>query len=194
MLAEWRNSFGPVDSLGPGGSPVPGWQVMTDESGVPAIAPAAVPRRGVGAVVLAVGMAFLGAAVALSARAHGVAVTVGALALAVPGGLCLSGGAWLLAVRESWHPRPGALERRRVALGRAWSREFTPLGLELRSSTDSDLDTHWTLVVSGGGGEQVMASSLRDPNLPASLGAWLSERTGVELVQEGQEAPIRKAA
>jgi hypothetical protein len=193
MLEEWRKGFGPVAPLAAGESPVPAWQVVSDESGAPAITPVPRTQQAVGAVLMAIAMAFIGAAVAVCARAHGVPVTVGAMALGMPGVLCLYGGAWLLAVRESWHPRRGMLERRRVALGRVWSREFTPLGLELRAYNDSDGDAHWTLVVSGGGKEQVMASSLRDPNLPMSLGTWLSERTGVELVQKGQESRFRKA-
>jgi len=193
LLQEWRRGFGPVAPLAPGESPVPGWQVVTDESGAPAIAPAPRAQQVVGAALLAIAMAFIGVAVAVSSRAQGVSVTVGTMVLGVPGVLCLYGGAWLLAVRESWHPRRGALERRRTALGRVWSREFTPLGLELRAWTDSDLDAHWKLVVSGGGGEQVIASSLRDPNLPLSLGTWLSERTGVELVQKWHKSQFRKA-
>ena len=193
VLERWREGFGPVAPLAPGESPVPGWQVVTDESGAPAIAPAPRTQEAVGAVLIAIAMAFIGAAVAASTGTHGVPVKVGAMVLGIPGVLCLYGGTWLLAVRESWHPRRGLLERRRRALGRVWSREFTPLGLELRAWTDSDLDAHWTLVVSGGGKEQAMASSLRDPNLPMSLGTWLSERTGVELVQKGQESRFRKA-
>ncbi len=193
VLAEWRKGFGPVLPLAADQSPVPGWQVITDESGAPALMPAPRVQRTLGAVLMAIAAAFLGAAVALSTRAHGVPLIVGAWVLGLAGLLCLYAATWLLAVRERWLPRPGVLERRRLAFGRVWSREFTPLGLELRARTDGDGDARWTLVVSGGGKEQVVASSLRDPNLPTSLGQWLAERTGVELVQKGQESGLRKA-
>ena len=49
------------------------------------------------------------------------------------------------------------------------------------------------VLMSGEDGEQVLASSSRDANLPTSLGRWLAERTGVELVQKGQESHMRMA-
>src|SRR5439155_6794674 len=169
------------------------WQVVTDESGALALTPVPGLQHAIGAVLIAVAAACIGAAAAVGARAPGVPALVAAVVLGLPGALCVYGATWLLAVRERWLPRPGMLERRRLAFGRVWSREFTPLGLELRARPDSDGDARWTLVVSGGGKEHVVASSLHDPNLPTSLGQWLAERTGVELVQKGQESGLRKA-
>ncbi|HEY6194047.1 MAG TPA: hypothetical protein VI504_03315 [Candidatus Eisenbacteria bacterium] len=192
-LEEWRKSFGPTLAPAADQSPVPGWQVVTDETGALALTPSPRVQHVIGGVLLGLGAACAASLAAIAAQTQDVRLLVACAALGLPGALCLYGGGWLVGVRESWHPRAGTLERRRVGFGRVWSREFRPLGLELRVSTGSEGDSRWTLVVSGEGGEQVLASSTRDANLPSSLGRWLAERAGVELVQKGQESRLQMA-
>ena len=193
-LEAWRATFAPAQVTAPGQSPAPGWVVALDEVGALALEQDPRSRHTMGAVLMAFAMGFIGVAAAVSQTAHGAALVVGMLMLGGPGLVCLYAATWLLAVRESLRPRSGTLERRRTGFGRTWSREFTPLGLELRAGAESEDGARWTLVLTGGGKEQVLASAIGSPEPPLSLGQWFADRTGVELVRKGNENSLKAAS
>jgi isopentenyl diphosphate isomerase/L-lactate dehydrogenase-like FMN-dependent dehydrogenase len=74
-----------------------------------------------------------------------------------------------------------------------WTTPYQPLSLEIVASTDSDGDSRWTLEVRGEGHLRRLISSINDPNLPRSVGEWLSGATGVPLGEKGEPSLFERA-
>ena len=193
MLEAWRGTIAPPEPLAEDRSPVPSFTTFRDETGAIALERPRGPRRGPGVWLGVLALALFAANVAVFSQKTGVALVVAELFLALAGAVCLAGSLWLLAARESWHVRPGKLERRRTWFGRTWSAEFVPLELQLSSASDSDGDLCWSLVVSGAGRRHTIASAIDDPNTPLTLGTWLAERTGARFVRRDLEPTLRRA-
>jgi hypothetical protein len=122
------------------------------------------------------------------------AAVIALLSLGVIATAAAAAAVWLLAVRETWHPRSGSLEIRRRAFGRTWSRTFSPLSLELRAHSDTDGDLHWTLFAIGPGRRHRLANAMHDGAAPESLAQWLAARTGVTVEYTGRAKAERRAA
>ena len=194
LLESWRRSYSPAsDALAKGDAGIASWLVVTDESGAPALSAGGRPRTILGLVLGAIGAVMLSVLGSMWLTNVGWTARLGSLLLVVPGGICAYAGGWLLLVRETLHPRPGAIERRRVAFGRTWTTVFAPLELAFETVADSDGDLRHALRISGGGNRQNIASALNDPNEPLTLGGWLSERTGVPLTSARVADEARKA-
>ena len=174
-------------------SPIRAHVVFRDETGAPALTRSPVTLRVVGYLMIMFGLGLVGALAAIVAHGPGPFVIAGCSALVVPATLCAMAGIWLLAVRESWHPRPGVLERRRQVFGQTWSRRFEPLGLELCADADSDGNTRWRLIATGGGDDEVLITALGEGSAPTALGEWLAARTGVSLNRESRASEVRNA-
>lgn len=194
LLESWRRSYSPAaDGLAEGDTAIGGWVVVTDESGALALSAGGRSRAVLGLVVGSIGAVMLTVLGSLWLTNASWVARLVSLVLVVPGGICAWAGVWLLCVRETLHPRPGALERRRVAFGRTWTTSFAPLELALETTTDSDGDVRHSLRISGGGQSERIVSSIGDPSEPRTMGRWLSERTGVQLQGAGEAEAGRKA-
>ena len=193
MLAAWRSTIAPPEPLAADLSPIPAFTAFRDESGAIALERARAPRRSTGMWLAGLALALFAGVVALFSQKTGAALIVGVLFFMVAGAGCLAGALWMLAGRESWHLRPGKMERRRTWFGRTWTAEFVPLELQLSSASDSDGDLRWSLVVSGAGRRHTIASAIDDPNTPLTLGTWLAERTGARFVRRDLEPTLRRA-
>jgi hypothetical protein len=194
LLDAWRASTGVPVPLPADESPLPEFVAVHDETGAVALMRPRGTRRTTGVLMGVVGLALLGGLVSLFSQKSGVSLVLGVTFLGLLGAVCLYVSLWLLAVRETWHIGQNRLERRREMFGRVSSTEFTPLALELQSRVDSDGDTRWDLVVSGGGRRQVLTGSIDDPNPPLTLGEWLAERTGAHLDRHEPENTLRRAS
>jgi hypothetical protein len=192
LLAAWSVTVAPPEPLLADESPVPTFVAFRDETGAVALMPPPGSRRTAGVLMGVLALSLFAGAASLFAQKPGAAFVIGAF-LSLAGAACLYGALWLLAARESWHMGPTRLERRREFLGRTWSAEFVPLELQLTCTHDSDGDSRWELIASGAGRRHAIASSLGDPNLPQTLGTWLSERTGARFVRRGVEHDLRRA-
>ena len=194
LLDAWRASTSSPVPLPVGESPVPEFVAVHDETGAVALTRPRGTRRTTGVLMGMVGLALLGGVVSLFSQKTGASLVVGVMFLGLFAAVSLYVSVWLLAVRETWHVGQNRLERRREMFGRVSSIEFRPLELELTSRVDSDGDTRWDLVASGGGRRQVITGSIDDPNPPLTLGEWLAERTGVHLVRHEPEERLRRAS
>src|SRR5262245_38334519 len=194
MLEDWRATAAPPEPLREDESPVPMFVTFRDETGAIALQAPPGARRTSGVLMAVLALALFAAALSLHTQKSGAGLVVGMLVLGLGGAGCLYGALWLLAARESWHMGPTRLERRREFFGRTWSTEFVPLELQLTATNDSDGDTRWDLVAIGAGGRHSITSAIDDPNVPQTLGTWLSERTGARFVRRGFEHDIKRAA
>src|SRR5205814_9621455 len=94
-LEEWRKTFGPPLAPAADQSPVPGWQVVTEDSGVLALTPSPRTQHVVGGVLVGLGAACAASLAALALPAFDVRLLVAVAALGLPGALCVYGGVWL---------------------------------------------------------------------------------------------------
>ena len=180
QLESWRRSYSPAaDALAKGDAEIAGWVVVTDESGALALSAGGRTRMILGLVLGAMGAIMLSVLGSMWLRDVSWTARLVSLVLVIPGGICAYAGSWLLLVRETLHPRPGAIERRRVAFGRTWTTVFAPLELAFEAVADSDGDLRHALRISGGGKRQNIVSALNDPNEPLTLGGWPSRSAQV---------------
>jgi len=193
-LETWHRGFGGRALRSPEDPPCPGYQVSRDDTGAFTLVPG-MSNRWLATSLLAFVASGFFAMLGFTALDASTWELLGAcFALGLPGSLAAGGAIWLIAVRESWHPRSGTLEIRRRGFGHSWGRTITPLRLELRGNSDSDGDLHWTLFAHGAERTQRLASAIHDSAVPESLGEWLSERTGVAVEFTGRAGALRKAA
>jgi hypothetical protein len=193
-LDAWHRGFGGRAGLGPGDAPCPGWTVARDETGAWTLTPARGNRFLVAAMLafVASGLYAMTGSSMLGGNVRRVVIAL--LSLGLVATVLAAAAVWLVAVRESWHPRPGSLEIRRRAFGRRWSRTLSPLALELRAHSDTDGDLHWTLTAVAPGRRRQLATALHDSSVPESLALWLSARTGVSVEYTGRAREERRAA
>jgi len=193
-LETWHRGFGRRAGFGPDHSPCAGHEVSRDETGGYALTPPHDQQRLAAGLLALMGSA-LYTMMGFTMIGQGVWQGVLAfLAMGLPATACAGVAVWLMAVRETWHPRTGSLEIRRRAFGRDWSRTLSPLSLEVHAHSDSDGDLHWTLNAIAPGRRQRLAHALEDPSTPEALAEWLSARTGVGIEFTGRARSERRAA
>jgi hypothetical protein len=194
LLAEWHRARRRVVAASADESPAEGFRLEPDETGRVALVTGTRFQRGLGLVLLVIGVGCAFAASAIADRGDSPGRWGGVLIAGLFGTFFTYAGGWLTFVRESWHPRSGSLELRRHAFGQTWTTVFAPLTLELEASTDSDHDSRWTLVLRGEGQRRNLLSSTHDPNPPRALGEWLAGATGVTLTEKGQPSRFERAS
>jgi hypothetical protein len=83
--------------------------------------------------------------------------------------------------RREWIVRHGELTFRRTFLTWRAERAFRDGRLEVTHKTDSDNDSHYTLIVADGQGRSSVHSQMNDSMEVVDLGHWLAARTGFPL-------------
>lgn len=194
LLRDWHRPRRQPNRAAEPATPAEGYfHVGVDESGARTLVADVGLQRGIGVVLLVIAAGLLYGAWAIAGYLGSPERWLGPIIAGVIGALFLYGGGWLTLVTESWHPRSGSLELRRHALGVTWTTLYQPVELELVASTDSDGDSRWTLELRGEGRSRQFISSSNDPNLPRSVGEWLSEATGVPLREKGEPSLFERA-
>lgn len=194
LLNDWHRPRRQPNRAAEPATPAEGYfHVGVDETGMRSLVADVGLQRGLGVVLLVIGAGLAFGAWAIARHSDSPERWLGPAIAGGIGALFLYGGGWLTLVRESWHPRSGSLELRRHALGMTWTTLYQPVALELVASTDSDGDSRWTLEVRGEGRFRRFISSINDPNLPRSVGEWLSETTGAPLREKGEPSLFERA-
>ena len=106
-------------------------------------------------------------------RAGGAAVALTALLAA--------GAAWLTWGRREWIVRGGRLTFRRCFAKWCRAEAFDHARLEIETSTDSDGDDHFRLVVRDTGRHRTISKTMHDEAEVVDFGRWLASRTGFQL-------------
>jgi hypothetical protein len=178
-MADWLRSrlSLPADgaTLDPAAAP-PGW-VMTIDGGAAHLTRGDAAARRVAALIAWAVVAFLGMIWFGAGAVPSVGTWFGALVTL----LLAFGAAWITWSHREWRVRHGELTAHARFLLWHWERTFKSARLEVRSSSDSDHDRHYTLNVIDSQGKRRIASEMNDDGETVDLARWLSARTGFPL-------------
>ena len=157
----------------------PGWHMKLEAGDIVLVRPDPRTRRIQAAIMwLVTGVVSLGWIAAPGSV--GDLGWAGGAALALTA-LLAAGAAWLTSGRSEWIVRGERLTFRRCFA--AWCREeaFDQARLEIETSTDSDSDDHFRLVVRDSRRHRTIAKTMNDETEVVDFGRWLALHTGFHL-------------